>query len=69
MTMAPQYPPENAIKPAPPPTPLKSKKYKQEKYEEFVNSVTYLFLYGIKSMTKDQIYNTIKKEWQKCLCI
>ena len=40
-------------------------KEQTDPYQEFFNCVTNLFVEGVEFMTKLQIYDAIKKEWQK----
>ena len=40
---------------------------KRDKYEKFFVSVSCLFVEGVEVANKIQLYDAIKKEWQKCL--
>lgn len=37
------------------------------KYYKFFESVSCLFVEGVELLTKDQIYNTIKLEWEEII--
>ncbi len=46
---------------------LEEKEMAIKKHEEFFNSVSCLLVEGVEFMTKTQIYDAIKRDWEECM--